>query len=144
MSYPARAEGLVNRINSKSCLELFVCLKKEIAKKQPQIKKKKMLFHQDNVPYHKLIATTAKFHELCFKLLPHPPSSPDLAPSDYWLFADLKRILRGKRLGFNEEVISETEAYFEAKYKSFFKKSIELLEKCWNQCITLKRDYVNE
>ncbi|EFN85370.1 hypothetical protein EAI_14585, partial [Harpegnathos saltator] len=27
---------------------------------------------------------------LNFELLPHPPYSPDLAPSDYWLFADLK------------------------------------------------------
>ncbi|XP_018340261.1 PREDICTED: uncharacterized protein LOC108747353 [Trachymyrmex septentrionalis] len=35
----------------------------------------------------------AKLHELNFELLPHPPYSPDLAPSDYWLFADLKKML---------------------------------------------------
>ena len=40
----------------------------------------------------------------------------------------------------NEEVISETEAYFEVKDKSFYKKDIELLEKCWNLRITLERD----
>ncbi|KAM8718305.1 hypothetical protein ACLKA7_001005 [Drosophila subpalustris] len=37
----------------------------------------------------------AKLNELGFELLPHPPYSPDLAPSDYWLFADLKKMLRG-------------------------------------------------
>ena len=79
----------------------------------------------------------AKLHELHFKLLPHPPYSLDLAPSDYWLFADLKRMLQGKRFGSNEEVILETETYFEAK-------GIELLEKHWNQCIILEADYVNE
>ena len=47
----------------------------------------------------------AKLH---FELLLHPPYSPDLAPSNYWLFADLKRMLQRKRLGFNEEVILET------------------------------------
>ena len=26
-----------------------------------------------------------------------PPYSPDLAPSDYWLFGEMKRLLRGKR-----------------------------------------------
>ena len=36
--------------------------------------------------------------------------------------------------GSNEEVISETEEYFEAKEKSFNKKDINLLEKRWNQC----------
>ena len=97
--------------------------RKKIAKKQPLMKKKKVLFNQENAPCHKLIVMMAKLHELHFKLLLHPPYSPDLAPSDYWLFADLKRILYGKRFGSNEEVISETETYFEAKDKSFYKKA---------------------
>ena len=84
-----------------------------------------------------------KLHELHFELLPHPPYFPDLAPSDYWLFVDLKKMLQGKRCGSNE-VILETEAYFEAKDKSFYKKDIKLLEKHWNQCITLEGDYVDE
>ena len=62
----------------------------------------------------------AKLHE--FELLPCPPYSPDLALSDYLLSADLKRMLQGKRFGSNEEMISETNAYFEAKDKSFYKK----------------------
>ena len=106
--------------------------------------KEKVFFHQDNALRHKLIATMAKLYELHFELLPQPPYSPDLAPSDYWLFADLKRILRGKRLGSNKEVISETKAYFKAKDKSFYKKGIELLEKRWNQCINLEGDNVDE
>ena len=118
-------------------------LKEETAKKQPQMKKK-VLFHQDNAPCHKSIATMAKLYELHFKLLPHLPYSPELAPSNCWLFADRKRMLQGKRFGSNEEVISETEAYFEAKDKSFYKKGIKLLEKRWNHCITLEGDYVDE
>ena len=57
----------------------------------------------------------AKLHELHFELLLHPSYSPDLAASNYWLFADHKRMLQGKRFGSNEEVILETEVYFEAK-----------------------------
>ena len=74
----------------------------------------------------------AKLHKLHFELLPHPPYSPDLTSSDYYLFADLKRMLQGKRFGSNEEVIAETEAYFETKDKSFYKKGTEMLEKRWN------------
>ena len=68
---------------------------------------------------------TIKLH---FELLPHPPYSPDLALNDYWLFADLKKMLQGKRFDSNEEVILEIKAYFEAKDKLFYKKGIELIE----------------
>ena len=117
-------------------------LKEEIANKRPQMDKKKALFHQDNAPCHKSIATMAKLHELHFKLLPHPPYSLDLPLSDFWMFAYLKRMLQGKRFSSNEEIISETEAYFEVKDKLFYKKGIELLEKRWNQCITLEGVYL--
>ena len=116
-------------ISNEYYITLLVHLKEEIAPKRPQMKKKKVLFHEHNAPYHKSIATMAKLHELHFELLMHPPCSLDLAPSDNWTFADLKKNLQGKRFGSNEEMISETEAYFVAKDKSFDKKGIELLEK---------------
>ena len=57
------------------------------------MKNKKVLFHQDNAPCHKSIATMAKLHELHFELLPLPPYSPDLDLIDNWLFPDLKRMI---------------------------------------------------
>ena len=92
-------------INSEYYIALLVHLKEEINKRWPQTKNEKVLFHQDNTLCHKFITTMAKLHELHFKLHPHQPYSPDLAPSDNWLFADLKRILQGKRFGPNEKVI---------------------------------------
>ena len=91
----------------------------------------------------------AKLHELHFKLLQHPPSSPNLAPSDSWLFADFQRMFQRKRFSSNEKVISKSDVYFEAKdkfkkKKKKKKKGIELLEKHWNQCITLEGDYIDE
>ena len=98
-------------------MELLVRLKDEIAKKRPHMKKKKIIFHQDNAPCHKSMKMLAKLSELGYELHPHPSYSPDIAPSDYWLFADLKKMLQGKRFGSNEEVIAETEAFYEAKDK---------------------------
>ena len=131
-------------INSEYYMALLVHLRKEIAKKGSQMKEKKVLFHQNNALCHKPIVTMAKLHELHFELLSHPPYSVELAPSDYYLFADLKRMLQGKRFSSNEEVIAETKAYFETKDKSFYKICIEILEKHWNECITLRGDYVDE
>ena len=110
-------------LNNKYYIALLVCLKKEITKKWPQMKKKKVLYYLDNAPCHKLIATMAKLYNLHFKFHPHPPYSSDHVPSNYWLFVDLKRMLQGKRFSSHEEVISETEAHFETKDKSFYKKA---------------------
>ena len=87
--------------------------------------------------------TIVKLNELSFELFPHPPYSPDLAPNDYWLFADLKKILQGKRFGSNEEVIAETEDYFVSKDESFYKKGIKKLENRWNEFITLEGNYAD-
>ena len=75
---------------------------------------------------------------------PHIQYSPDLAPSDFYLFADLKKMLKDKRFSSDDEIIATTEDYFEAKYNSFYKKSTESLEKRWNACIAMEGDYVDE
>lgn len=131
-------------INSEYYIALLERLKVEIARKRPHLSKKKVLFHQDNAPCHTSVKTMAKIHELGYELLPHPPYSPDLAPSDYFLFADLKRMLAGKKFKSNDEVIAETEANFEAKPKSYYKNGIEKLENRWNQCIARDGNYVDE
>jgi hypothetical protein len=51
-------------INSEYYIALLERLTDEIKKKRPHLKKKKVLFFQDNAPVHKTIKTTAKFHEL--------------------------------------------------------------------------------
>ncbi|QQP53057.1 Erp60, partial [Caligus rogercresseyi] len=50
-------------------------------------------------------------------------------PSDYWLFAELKKVLRGRKFRSDNDVIAETEEYFEGLEKSFFAGGIERLEK---------------
>ena len=45
-----------------------------------------------------------KKHELGFESFPHPPYSPDMAPSDYYLSPDPKRWMCGRRFESNGEV----------------------------------------
>jgi len=53
-------------------------------------------------------------------------------------------VLQGKRFSSDNEIIAATEAYFEAKDKSFYKKGVESLEKRYNHCIAMKGDYVDD
>ena len=52
---------------------------------------KGVLFHQDIAPVHKPVIAMAAIHDCGFKLIEHPPYSPDLAPSDFHLFPKLKQ-----------------------------------------------------
>ena len=47
-------------------------------------------------------------------------------------------------VGSNEEVIAETDAYFEDLSADYYKKGIKLLETRQNKCIELKGNYVEE
>ena len=93
---------------------------------------------------HTSLVSLAKFHELGYKLLPHPSYSPDLAPSDYFLLPNLKKWLGEKRFDSNDEIISQTNIYFEDLDKSYFLEGIKKLEIHWMKCIELKGDYVEK
>nr|XP_040566407.1 uncharacterized protein LOC121116227 [Lepeophtheirus salmonis] len=56
----------------------------------------------------------------------------------------LKKMLSGKRFGLDEEVIIETEAYFEGLDKLFYTRGIEKMKKGYNDCNVLKGDYIDE
>ncbi|EGI61648.1 Histone-lysine N-methyltransferase SETMAR [Acromyrmex echinatior] len=86
----------------------------------------------------------AKFNEFRYELLPHPTYSPDLAPCDYFLFPNLKKWFGGKRFTIREQLIAETEAYFEGLDKSYYSDGLKKLENHWIKCIELKGDYVEK
>ena len=53
-----------NTTNSERYIGQLMRLKNEIDEKRLQMKKKKVLFHQDNAPCHKSLATMPKLNEL--------------------------------------------------------------------------------
>ena len=57
-------------------------------------------FQQDNAPVHNSILVTDYLTKMSIKTVPHPPYSPDLAPSNFWLFP----MLRGCRYETIEEM----------------------------------------
>ena len=77
-------------------------------------------------------------------MLPHPPYSPDLAPSDYFLFPKLKKWLSGKRCYANDEIISQTNTYFEDLEQAYFWGGIQKLENRWTKCIELKAENIKK
>ena len=83
-----------------------------------------LLLH-DNAPVHKPRVAQAAISECKFEQLNHPPYSPDLAPSDYYLFRNLKSHLRGTRFRDDDKLKAATGAWFEDQIDDFYFKGID-------------------
>ena len=113
-------------------------LKAELAKKRQHLQKNKILFHQDNAPSHTSAVAMAKINELRFELLDHPPYSPDLAPSDSFLFPHLKIAPGGQRFSSNEEAITFVNNYFAEKNAEYSLDGLQRWEHRWEKCVELQ------
>ena len=82
--------------------------------------------------------------ECGFKILPHPTYSPDMAPSDFYLFPKMKSHLRGTQYGSNEGVIEGVNEYLGDHEKAFYFEEIRKLEQRWATCIAFKGDYIEK
>jgi histone-lysine N-methyltransferase SETMAR len=58
----------------------------------------------------------------------HPTYSPNLAPSDYYLFPNLKKHLRGRKFSSIEEATLAADGWFAAQPKEFFFNELKKLE----------------
>jgi len=75
-----------------------VLLKKKIEKKPLElINRRGVVYHHDNAQPHTSLKTQKKLRELDWEILPYPPYSPDLAPSNYHPFRILEHYLRGEK-----------------------------------------------
>ena len=61
-----------------------------------------VLLQHDNARPHTARSTVATIQDLSFECLPHPPYSPDLAPSDFHAFGPLKEAMGGKSFRSHE------------------------------------------
>jgi histone-lysine N-methyltransferase SETMAR len=77
-----------------------------------------------------------------YELLEHPPYSPYLAPSDFYLFLKLKLFLAGQCFSSNQEASAAVEGYFVDLTNNHYRNGIMALEHRWKKCISLKGDYV--
>jgi histone-lysine N-methyltransferase SETMAR len=72
---------------------------------QPEDGGKKLVVHVDNARAH----TAQKCRTFCeengLRLAPHPPYSPDFAPSDFFLFGYVKECLKGMVFPSYEELL---------------------------------------
>ncbi|PRD17781.1 UNVERIFIED_CONTAM: Histone-lysine N-methyltransferase SETMAR [Trichonephila clavipes] len=121
-------------INEKYC---FVCsgtgkVHYQKKKKRPELASRKgIVFHHDNARSH-----------TAMEILGHPPYSPDIALSDYYLFRSLQNYLTEKKFKSFESVSKAVADYFNSKDENFYKMGIYMLPERWQQVVTNNGAYI--
>ena len=99
-----------------------------------------VLLLQDNAPAHMSQVAMTAATECGFKILLHPPYSPDMAPSDFYLFPKLKFHLRSTLYGSNEGVIEAVNEYLGDQENAFYYEGIRKFKQRWACSVLLLQD----
>lgn len=114
-------------ITGQTYANTITALRKAIKEKRRGKLSAGVLLLHDNAPVHMSAKSQAAIRQYGFQQLNHPPYSPDLAPSDYFLFRVMKKFLRGKRFSSDEEVKEAVTTWFEEQSKDFFFRGVNVV-----------------
>jgi hypothetical protein len=108
------------------------------------MQQKKFVFHMENSPIQKATVAKAKLSHMPIHLAPHPPDSPDLVPSDFFLFGYLKEKILGLEFESSEALL----AWINAEFERTRRGTLEGFFECWiirvQKCIECQGDYFPE
>lgn len=132
-------------INSDRYCSQLDQLDAAIKEKRPELANRKgVVFHQDNARPHVSLRTRQKLLELGWDVLPHPPYSPDVAPSDYHLFRSLQNFLNCKNFTSLNDLKNHLEQFFVQKDGKFWEDGILKLPERWRKVIEQNGTYIAE
>lgn len=96
----------------------------------------------DNARPHISKLTREKILKLGWEVLPHAPYSPDMAPTDYYLFRALQAHLKHKSFINIEQIQNEIQFYFSSLPSTFFRDGIYSLVERWHAILRLNGEYL--
>ena len=127
------------------CQQLDRVYEKLKQKYPAMINRGKALFQQDNARPHTARLTKGKFEQMDgVEILPHPPYSPDAAPSDYGLFRSMTHFLRGRQFVNFDEVEEACLQYFHSKPEDWYMGQIRMLADRWQKIVDNDGLYFDE
>lgn len=105
-------------------------------------KQDRIYFLHDNARPHVAKSTRKKLLELGWITIPHPPYSPDLAPTDYHLNRSLSNHLREKKFKDEHDLKVDLLNFFNQKSPGFYEQGILSLPERWRQVIESNGAYI--
>ena len=108
-------------MNSDCYMTVLERLRQAILNKRPGLDANNITMHHDNARPHMSHATREEIARKGWNVMPQPPYSPNLAPSDFHLFGPLKDDLRGEHFEIDAEVMCAVKNWMKETEKAFFR-----------------------
>lgn len=131
-------------INADRYCETLNKLRRAIQNKRRGMLTKGVRFHHDNARPHTANRTTALIERFGWEMVSHPPYSPDLAPSDFHLFPELKKNLGGTQFQTDEEVQNAVVSFLHGQAAEFYDSGLKKWVPRMQKCIQRNGDYVEK
>ncbi|KAG5314900.1 MOS1T transposase, partial [Pseudoatta argentina] len=101
----------------------------------------KVILLHDNARPHVAKPVKTYLETLKWDVLPHPPYSPDIAPSDFHLFRSMAHGLADRRFHSYEEAQKWIDSWIASKDMSFFRRGIHVLPERWEKVVSSDGQY---
>ena len=129
-------------VNQVYNLEVLEMLCEKVRQKQPELSaNNSWILHHDNAPAHTALSVREFLATKQITVLEHPAYSPDLAPSDFFLFPKIKEILKGRHFDDIDDIRRNTAAVLKAISQNQFQNCFEGWTRRWHRCIGSQGEY---
>lgn len=128
------------RINSDYYCQLI----KEVRSLRRKPRNQNLWLLHDNAPIHTSQRSMAQISSSGFHLVAHPPYSPDIAPSDFHLFKQLKNDLRGEKFDNSRHLRERVTALLSSYPPNFYEEGFQQLITRWQKCKDALGSYIEK
>ena len=118
-------------------------LSRALKDKRPQYSERhdKVILLHDNARPHVARVVKTYLETLKWEVLPHPPYSPDVAPSDYHLFRSMAHDLAEQHFRSYKDVKKWIVSWIAYKDEQFFRRGIRTLPERWEKVVASDGHY---
>ena len=102
-----------------------------------------VLIHDNARPHTGRQTQTLLHYEFHWETFDHPPYSPNLAPSDFYLFLKMKEHLAGKRFTDDEDLQHAVVDWLNSQAAVWYEEGINKLVSRY-KCLNVQGDYVEK
>ncbi|KAG5314636.1 MOS1T transposase, partial [Pseudoatta argentina] len=102
----------------------------------------KVILLHDNARPHVVKRVKTYLETLKWEVLPHPPYSPDIAPSNFHLFRSITHGLADRRFHSYEEAQKWIDSWIASTDMSFFRRGIHVLPERWEKVVSSDGQYL--
>ena len=130
-------------VNTKRYRQRMIDLNQALPEKRLECQKRqhKVLLLHDNAPSHTAKPIKETINAFSWEILSHATYSPDLALSNYYLFASMGHALSDQHFTSYENVRKWLHDWFASKERQFFWRGIHKLPDRWEECIASDGQY---